>query len=126
MVRLLSVLCALLCFVISSTHRWHCTSHCQQCVHSIAMVRQNVWLGDCYLISEEECFLLKWNVCACVLVYPVALLPYVCCTVQFYSGIVELCLAAASKRDPQLLAVHFYRQHQPSEDTAGSIAYAAR
>ena len=42
------------------------------------------------------------------------------------AGIVDLALTAASKRDPQGLALHFYKNGQPQEDTQGAYFYAAR
>ncbi len=47
-------------------------------------------------------------------------------SVRFYSGVVDLALTAASKRDPQDLALHFYRNNEPPEDVLGSQAFAAR
>ena len=38
----------------------------------------------------------------------------------------ELCLYAALKRDPQGLALHFYKIDQPPSDTQGQEAFAAR
>lgn len=38
----------------------------------------------------------------------------------------ELCLFAAQKRDPQGLALHFYKIDQPAGDTQGQEAFAAR
>ncbi|XP_065180530.1 nuclear pore complex protein Nup155-like [Sycon ciliatum] len=45
---------------------------------------------------------------------------------HFFSGLVDLCLACAKKRDPQSLALHHFRQQQPWDDTAGIAAYNAR
>lgn len=39
---------------------------------------------------------------------------------------VDLCLGAAEKRDPQGLATHFYRNGEPQEDRQGLQAYASR
>ena len=46
-----------------------------------------------------------------------------CCDV---AGIVDLSLTAATKRDPQGLALHFYKNGQPADDTQGSYCYSAR
>jgi len=46
--------------------------------------------------------------------------------VHAYKAVVEICLAAAAKKDPQGLAVHFYQQGENLDDTSGSAAYAAR
>ena len=56
-------------------------------------------------------------------------LPVVCsqfASVRFYSGVVDLALTAASKRDPQGLALHYYRNNEPPEDVQGSYAFTAR
>ncbi|ELU06399.1 hypothetical protein CAPTEDRAFT_198384 [Capitella teleta] len=56
-------------------------------------------------------------------------LPTVCAqfaNVHFYRGVVDLTLTAASKRDPQGLALHFYKNNEPSEDSHGLHAYSAR
>ena len=45
---------------------------------------------------------------------------------QAYTRVVEVCLAAAAKRDPTQLAVHYYNSGENSEDTAGVSAYLAR
>ena len=39
--------------------------------------------------------------------------------VHCYTGVVEVCLAAAAKRDPQNLALHFYKNGEPMEDQQG-------
>lgn len=41
--------------------------------------------------------------------------------VHAYIGVVEVCLSAASKRDPQNLALHFYKNGEPNEDTQGKF-----
>ena len=46
--------------------------------------------------------------------------------VRFYEGVVELCLYAALKRDPQGLALHFYRNGEPRGDVQGEEALIAR
>ena len=56
-------------------------------------------------------------------------LPSVCgqfATVRFYRGVVDLSLTAASKRDPQGFALHYYRNHEPQEDSQGKYAYNIR
>ena len=49
-----------------------------------------------------------------------------CFIVRFYEGVVELTLYAALKRDPQGLAVHFYRNGEPHGDVQGEEAFIAR
>ena len=39
--------------------------------------------------------------------------------VHCYTGVVEVCLAAACRRDPQNLALHFYKNGEPMEDQQG-------
>ena len=46
--------------------------------------------------------------------------------VHCYTGVVEVCLAAAAKRDPQNLALHFYKNGEPMEDQQGLQAFIAR
>ena len=46
--------------------------------------------------------------------------------VHAYIGVLEVCLSAASKRDPQGLALHFYKNGEPNEDQQGLQAYVAR
>ncbi|XP_031414368.1 nuclear pore complex protein Nup155 [Clupea harengus] len=56
-------------------------------------------------------------------------LPLVCSQyrqVRFYEGVVELCLTAAEKKDPQRLGPHFYRHGEPEEDVAGQLAFQER
>ncbi|CAK1581968.1 unnamed protein product [Parnassius mnemosyne] len=56
-------------------------------------------------------------------------LPLICSkliSVGFYSGVVELCVACASKLDPQDKALHYYRSDQPSQDREGHLAYYRR
>ncbi|XP_030624241.1 nuclear pore complex protein Nup155 [Chanos chanos] len=56
-------------------------------------------------------------------------LPLVCSQyrqVRFYEGIVELCLTAADKKDPQRLGPHFYKNGEPEEDAAGQQAFQER
>jgi len=47
-------------------------------------------------------------------------------SVRFYEGVVELSLYAALKRDPQGLALHFYRNGEPHGDAQGEEAFIAR
>ncbi|KAL5017128.1 hypothetical protein ScPMuIL_006717 [Solemya velum] len=47
-------------------------------------------------------------------------------TVQYYDGIVDLCLCVAKKRDPQELGLHFYKSGEPPEDMQGMQAYMQR
>ncbi|XP_006813173.1 nuclear pore complex protein Nup155 [Saccoglossus kowalevskii] len=44
----------------------------------------------------------------------------------FYDGIVELSLTAAHRRDPQGLALHYYKSGKPPEDTQGMQAFVTR
>ncbi|KAM4634779.1 nuclear pore complex protein Nup155 [Polymixia lowei] len=56
-------------------------------------------------------------------------LPLVCSQyrqVRFYEGVLELCLTAADKKDPQRLGPHFYRNGEPEEDRAGQQAFQER
>lgn len=56
-------------------------------------------------------------------------LPVVCnqfALVHFYTGIVDLCLTLAKKRDPQNLALHYYRSGEPQEDIQGMTAFMTR
>ncbi len=39
--------------------------------------------------------------------------------VHYYEGAVEMALAAAAKRDPQGLGLHFYKNGEPAEDQQG-------
>lgn len=47
-------------------------------------------------------------------------------SVRFYEGVVVLALHEALKRDPQGLALHFYRNGEPHGDTQGEEAFIAR
>ena len=49
-----------------------------------------------------------------------------CFIVRFYEGVVELSLHAGLKRDPQGLALHFYRNGEPHGDVQGEEAFIAR
>ncbi|XP_051971626.1 nuclear pore complex protein Nup155-like isoform X1 [Xyrauchen texanus] len=56
-------------------------------------------------------------------------LPLVCSQyrqVRFYEGVVELCLTAADKKDPQKLGPHFYRNGEPDDDVTGLQAFQER
>ncbi|XP_016110935.1 nuclear pore complex protein Nup155-like [Sinocyclocheilus grahami] len=56
-------------------------------------------------------------------------LPLVCSQyrqVRFYEGVLELCLTAADKKDPQKLGLHFYRNGEPEEDSSGLQAFQQR
>ncbi|XP_051972803.1 nuclear pore complex protein Nup155 [Xyrauchen texanus] len=56
-------------------------------------------------------------------------LPLVCSLyrqVRFYEGVVELCLSAADKKDPQKLGPHFYKNGEPEEDVTGQQAFQER
>ncbi|XP_029434414.1 nuclear pore complex protein Nup155 isoform X2 [Rhinatrema bivittatum] len=46
--------------------------------------------------------------------------------VRFYEGVVELCLSAAEKKDPQGLGLHFYKNGEPEEDALGLQAFQER
>ncbi|XP_063310057.1 nuclear pore complex protein Nup155 [Pelobates fuscus] len=46
--------------------------------------------------------------------------------VRFYEGVVELCLTAAEKKDPQGLGLHFHKNDEPEEDAAGLQAFQER
>uniref|UniRef100_A0A667YWM0 Nuclear pore complex protein Nup155 n=1 Tax=Myripristis murdjan TaxID=586833 RepID=A0A667YWM0_9TELE len=56
-------------------------------------------------------------------------LPHVCSQyrqVRFYEGVLELCLTAADKKDPQRLGPHFYKNGEPEEDRVGQQAFQER
>ncbi|KAI5099666.1 nuclear pore complex protein Nup155 [Silurus meridionalis] len=56
-------------------------------------------------------------------------LPLVCSQyrqVRFYEGVVELCLTAADKKDPQKLGPHFYKNGEPEGDAVGQQAFQER
>ncbi|XP_039606595.1 nuclear pore complex protein Nup155 [Polypterus senegalus] len=56
-------------------------------------------------------------------------LPHVCLQyrqVRFYEGVIDLCLTAADKKDPQGLGPHFYKNGEPEEDTTGHQAFQER
>ncbi|KAM4708363.1 nuclear pore complex protein Nup155 [Discoglossus pictus] len=46
--------------------------------------------------------------------------------VRFYEGVVELCLTAAEKKDPQGLGLHFHKNGEPEEDAMGLQAFQQR
>lgn len=73
--------------------------------------------------------LLKEALQLCQEISPQLQLPAVCrlfCSVHYYEGVVDLCLSASKKRDPQDLATHYYRNGEPLEDRQGLQAYASR
>ena len=45
---------------------------------------------------------------------------------RFYEAVVDLSLYAASKADPQELALHFYKTGEPAGDVQGHEAFVAR
>ncbi|XP_048876664.1 nuclear pore complex protein Nup155 [Brienomyrus brachyistius] len=47
-------------------------------------------------------------------------------SVRFYEGVLQLCLTAADKKDPQGLGLHFYRNGEPEGDSAGQLAFQER
>lgn len=47
-------------------------------------------------------------------------------SVHCYPGVVEICLAAAGKKDPQSVALHYYKKGEPREDQQGYQAFANR
>uniref|UniRef100_A0A8C4XEZ7 Nuclear pore complex protein Nup155 n=1 Tax=Erpetoichthys calabaricus TaxID=27687 RepID=A0A8C4XEZ7_ERPCA len=49
-----------------------------------------------------------------------------CTAVRFYEGVIELCLTAADKKDPQGLGPHFYKNGEPEEDAVGHQAFQER
>ncbi|XP_038589686.1 nuclear pore complex protein Nup155 [Micropterus salmoides] len=56
-------------------------------------------------------------------------LPLVCSQyrqVRFYEGVLELCLSAADKKDPQRLGPHFYKNGEPEDDRVGQQAFQER
>ncbi|KFM62016.1 Nuclear pore complex protein Nup155, partial [Stegodyphus mimosarum] len=44
----------------------------------------------------------------------------------FYHGIVDLCLCCAQRRDPQGLALHYYKNGEPQDDQQGMQAFINR
>lgn len=46
--------------------------------------------------------------------------------VRFYEGVLELCLTAADKKDPQRLGPHFYKNGEPEDDRTGQQAFQER
>lgn len=78
-------------------------------------------------IEKEK--ILKEALQLCQEISPQLQLPAVCRlfhSVHYYEGVVDLCLGAADKRDPQGIASHFYRNREPPEDVQGFQAYANR
>ena len=56
-------------------------------------------------------------------------LPSVCqqfASVRYYRGVVDIVLTAASKRDPQCLALHYYINNRQNTDIQGAHAYNIR
>lgn len=47
-------------------------------------------------------------------------------SVGFYKGIVELCLCSAQRRDPQGLALHYYKNGEPQDDQVGLQSFINR
>ncbi|KAG6439251.1 hypothetical protein O3G_MSEX000617, partial [Manduca sexta] len=47
-------------------------------------------------------------------------------SVGFYSGVVQLCTACASRLDPHDKALHYYKSDQPSQDREGHLVYYRR
>ena len=45
---------------------------------------------------------------------------------HYYDGVVDLCLSAAFKRDPQNLALIYYKNGKKPEDAHGMEAFSAR
>ncbi|CAB3242107.1 unnamed protein product [Arctia plantaginis] len=78
--------------------------------------------------SERE-EMLQHALKLCKDVAPNVNLPLVCSklvSAGFYSGVVELCVACATKLDPQDKAVHYYKSDQPSQDREGHFIYYRR
>lgn len=46
--------------------------------------------------------------------------------VRFYEGVLELCLTAADKKDPQRLGPHYYKNGEPEDDRVGQQAFQER
>lgn len=46
--------------------------------------------------------------------------------VHFYEGALELTLAAAERKDPKGLALHFYKNGEPIEDQQGVEVFMTR
>lgn len=52
---------------------------------------------------------------------------YLCSfAVLYFDGIIELALYVALKRDPQAIALHFYKCGEPRDDTQGKEAFLLR
>ncbi|XP_064486924.1 nuclear pore complex protein Nup155-like [Ornithodoros turicata] len=78
---------------------------------------------------EERDRLLSDALSLCKQVGPMLQLPAVCNLLRSCghpAGVVELCLSAASRLDPQDVALHYYRRGEPMEDERGRRAFAAR
>lgn len=74
--------------------------------------------GEQWLLSAQ-CLFFLWK-SQCVLIVSKRLL------VRFYEGVLELCLTAADKKDPQRLGPHFYKNGEPEEDRVGQQAFQER
>ena len=46
--------------------------------------------------------------------------------VAYYEGVIELCTCAASRMDPQGLALHYYKSGQPQDDIFGQRSFLER
>jgi len=72
------------------------------------------------------------RVCLRVYVYVLACLPthihqlFLYHVVQFYDGVVEVCLCAANQKDLQGLALRHYKSGQPGDDIQGRNAFTDR
>lgn len=45
---------------------------------------------------------------------------------QFYEGVLDLSLECAAKLDPKNIALHYYENNQPPDDTIGYQMYSQR
>ena len=45
---------------------------------------------------------------------------------QWYEGVLQLCVAFATKLDPKDVAVHYYRNGEHNDDTEGCQAFMHR
>ncbi|PSN41988.1 Nuclear pore complex protein 155 [Blattella germanica] len=78
---------------------------------------------------EEKETKLRAALQLCQSVAPALNLPLICHwfnVSHFYVGILELALTCAAKLDPQNVALHFYKNREPPEDTEGYQAYIKR
>ncbi|GAB6032748.1 hypothetical protein CHUAL_011616 [Chamberlinius hualienensis] len=70
--------------------------------------------------------LIQEAIALCQKVIPKVNMPIICQqlqAVQCYSGIVDLCLLAAQRQDPQNLAINYYKNNCPSSDQHGYHAF---